>query len=397
MSFAWFTFFAGVIVGVIAGYFLASSRIESKFVTSVASLREEVEKLRGDVDRLREALVKSEEEREKLARFNVLIPEIIRKFTTFVDPEDIPHLAVRALKNFFNAGLVAYFVPEVDDTFLLIVGTGYDDSLNGSLRVRSGEGIVGVAIEHRKTINLEDFTNLERHSRVTISEFEKAGLKAELVTPLVGVDGLYGAVALGDISFRVPEEKRYLSMIGDIIALAYDKAKMLLKDQVQGMFDELTGVYSKGYFAQRFSAEIRKAENYLLPLSLVMLDIDNLKEINEKYGYETGNRVIRYVAQIAKEKTRRADFVARYNSDRFVIVMISSNKEQAYIHASRIVHEVAARPFALPDSGDEVKITVSAGVAAYTQDGVQPSDLINAVEKALFEAKSKGGNRVVKA
>ncbi|RMG56966.1 MAG: diguanylate cyclase [Deltaproteobacteria bacterium] len=397
MSFAWFTFLAGIVLGVVVGYFIASARIESRFVTSMTSLQDEVTKLKEDLARLRETLVRSEEEKEKLARFNLLIPEIVRKFTTFIDPEDIPHLTVRSLKNFFNAGYVWFFLPEMNDTYLLVMGTGYSSDLNGAVRIRSGEGIVGLAIEHRKTLSLEDYTELERHTRVTISEFEKQGFRAELVAPLIGVDGVYGAVALGEIAFRAPEEKRYLSMIADIVALAYDKSRMLLKEHLKDIYDEVTGVFNKGYFAQRFSSEVRKAEDYILPLSLVLLDVDDLKSVNEKYGYEVGDRVLRHVAEVAKERTRRADFVSRYDGDRFFIVMISSSKEQAYIHASRIVHEIASRPVDLPGFKDEVRVTVSAAVVTYSQDGQHPSDLISKAEEALRKAKEMGGNRVVKA
>lgn len=396
MTFAWFTFVAGVVIGVIVGYFISSSRLETKFIRAVSALKEEVRGLRGEVAILKDALLRSEEEREKLARFNVLIPEIIRKLTTNVFSDDIPFIAVRTIKSFFGAGLVAFFRQESDDVYILKMGAGYPEHLNGTLRIRTGEGIVGISLEQRKTLSAEDYTDLERYSRVSLSEFERKGLKAQLVTPIIGVDGIYGAVAVADMAFRLPEEKRYLSMIGDIIGLSYDKAKIILDAELADVMDETCAVYSKDYFAQRFVSELRKADNYLLPLSLVMLQIDGLEKIEERGSPGVRDAIIQYVARMAKEKTRRADFVARFDTDRFVIVMVASTKEQAYVHGERLCNAISSSQLSIPDEREDVSVTVSGGVAGYHIDGDQSSDLIKASEEALQVARSRGGNRVVR-
>lgn len=396
MTFAWFTFVAGIVIGVIIGYFVSSSRLETKFVKGVSGLREELSDLRGEVGNLKVSLLSSEEEREKLARFNVLIPEIIRKLTTSVFSHDIPYIAVRVIKNFFSAELVAFFLMEEEDSFLLTMGMGYPVELNGALKVKTGEGIVGVAIEHRKTLSADDYKNLERYSRVSISDFERKGLKADVVAPIIGVEGIYGAIAISNVAFRVPEEKRYVSMIGDIIGLSYDKAKIVLKAELGDARDELCDIYSKSYFLQRFVSELRKAENYLLPLSLLMLEIDQLDEAAGMQSQETRNHIIKSIAAFIKDKTRRADFVARFGDDRFVVVMIASTKEQAYLHGSRMCNAIGEMRLTLPGREDSPVITVSGGVAAYQVDGEQSPDLIKAAEDALRVAKSSGGNRVVK-
>ncbi|NIO17178.1 MAG: diguanylate cyclase [Deltaproteobacteria bacterium] len=396
MTFAWFTFVAGVVIGVVVGYFISSSRLETKFIRAVSALKEEVTGLRGEVAILKDALLRSEEEREKLARFNVLIPEIIRKLTTNVFSDDIPFIAVRTIKSFFGAGLVAFFRKESEDEYILKMGAGYADHLNGTLRVRTGEGIVGISLEQRKTLSAEDYTDLERYSRVSLSEFERKGLKAQLVTPIIGVEGIYGAVAVADMSFRLPEEKRYLSMIGDIIGLSYDKAKIILDAELADVIDEMCGVYSKDYFAQRFVSELRKADNYLLPLSLVMLQIDGFEETEGRGSPGVRDAIVQFVAGVAREKTRRADFVARVDTDRFVIVMVASTKEQAYVHGERLCNAISSARLSIPDEREDVSVTVSGGVSGYHIDGDQPADLIRASEEALRVARSSGGNRVVK-
>jgi diguanylate cyclase (GGDEF)-like protein len=397
MTFAWFTFVAGIVIGVVIGYFISSSRLETKFVTGVSGLKDELGDLRSEVGNLKMSLLRSEEEREKLARFNVLIPEIIRKLTTNVFSDDIPFIAVRAMKNFFNAGMVAFFLKETDDLYLLKMGTGYPAELNGTLRIKLGEGIVGVALEHRKTLNGDDYKNLERYSRVTISEFERKGLKADLVAPIMGVEGIYGAIAVADVAFQVPEEKRYISMIGDMIALSYDKARIFFEAGLDDVKDELCDVYSKNYFVQRFVWELKKAENYMLPLSLLMLQIDGHKGLKGTFGREAGEVAVKNIAELARENTRRGDFVARFDDDRFVVVMVASTKEQAYIHGTRLCNTIGDMSFPISDRDDGAAITVSGGVAAYQIDGEQPADLIEAAEEALEVAKSRGGNRVEKS
>ncbi len=389
MAFAWFTFFAGIVIGAVAGYFVAASRLEMRFIKGVTGLREEVEDLKGELASLRMTLLKSEEEREQLGHFNVLIPDVIRKLTSLGGRGDVPFVAVRSIKNFFEAGMVFYITSHEEGDFILSTGAGYEKGLNGNVKIQSGEGIIGMAIEFRKTLSDEDFRELERHSRVTISEFEKKGLKAELVAPIVGTEGVYGAVALADVAHHFPEEKRYLTMIGDVIALSLDKARLLAIPEKEEYRDTETDVYTREYFSHRFVLELQKAENYMLPLALMMFTVADLGNVKKVGGAKGETLLLKNVVAAVKERTRRSDFIVRYDEDVFAIVMISSTKDQARLHAKRLSEEIASRTFTVPGLGEDVSVSLVYGISGFHEDGSQTSDLISAAKKALSSAMSE--------
>ncbi len=395
MAFAWFTFFAGIVIGAVAGYFVAASRLEMRFIKGVTGLREEVAELKGELGSLRMTLLKSEEEREKLGHFNVLIPDVIRKLTSLDGRGDVPFVAVRSIKNFFDAGMVFYIAPHEEGEFVLSMGAGYDKGLNENVKIRSGEGIIGMAIEFRKTLSDEDFKELERHSRVTISEFEKNGLKAELVAPIVGTEGVYGAVALAEIEHHFPEEKRYLTMIGDVIALSLDKARLRAIPLKEEYRDRDIDVYTKEYFSHRFVLELQKAENYMLPLALVMFTFAELGNVKKAGGDKGVALLLKSVVAAVKERTRRSDFIVRYEEDIFAIVMISSTKDQARLHARRVSEEIASRTFTVPGVSEDISVSMVYGISGFHEDGSQTSDLISEAEKALSSAMSEKSPRQI--
>lgn len=386
MVFAWFTFLTGVVIGAVAGYFAASSRLERKFVKGVTALREEVEVLKGELSGLRLTLLKSEEERERLARFNVFIPDVIRKLTSLAGTDDIPFVAVRSIKNFFHSEKVYLFERQEDGTYLLSIGAGYPNELNGNVRLNQGEGMIGMALEQGKTMSVEEFKDLERHSRVSLSEFEKKGLKAEMVVPVTGAEETYGAIALSDMTNRFPEEKRYLSMIGDVIALSLDKAKHLIRPEVGEHRDDRFDIYNKAYFMMRLVIELKKAESYMLPLSLVLFTVSEIDGYRAEYGEEVVSSILSDMLRSVRDRTRRSDFLARYEGDTFALVMISSTREQARMHAARLCEEIRSRGISVEGIREEITVTLVSGVSGYPEDGYQGTDLIREAEESLVRS-----------
>jgi len=157
--------------------------------------------------------------------------------------------------------------------------------------------------------------------------------------------------------------------------------------------DELSGLYNHRFFHESLSGEIESAERYRHSVSVIMLDVDNFKTINDTYGHQVGDAVLRSVGQYLLRSSRSSDIPARYGGDEFVILLRDTTVDGAKIRARAICSEIGATP--IQADGVSVNITVSVGVAGYHQRSpVSKNDLINLADKAMYQSKRDGRNRV---
>jgi diguanylate cyclase (GGDEF)-like protein len=187
--------------------------------------------------------------------------------------------------------------------------------------------------------------------------------------------------------------------VGASTVLKFSSSQDLLDDAFEremyrsALRDGLTGVYNKRYFQERFEAEFRFATRHRAPLSLIMLDIDLFKTVNDTYGHLAGDRVLEQLAYRVQGTVRQEDVVARFGGEEFVIICRGTDQAQALALAERIRFAVAALEVA--HEGITLKVTVSIGVAGFPDlQATTPEQLIEAADSALYAAKNTGRNRV---
>ncbi len=157
--------------------------------------------------------------------------------------------------------------------------------------------------------------------------------------------------------------------------------------------DQLTGLYNHNFFYNRLDDEFSRSKRYGVPLSLIMLDIDNFKGINDNFGHRAGDRTLKEVAAMLKKTARKADIVSRYGGEEFAIILPHTNLQGAKGEAERIRQLIYAHTYA---GLKDVKVSTSIGVAAFPSSDIKNSgDLVNLADTALYEAKRNGKNRVV--
>ena len=170
--------------------------------------------------------------------------------------------------------------------------------------------------------------------------------------------------------------------------------ELLDKVNYMAITDVLTGLYNRRRFHDVLSTEYERAKRYAVPFSLVMLDIDYFKKVNDTYGHSVGDVVLREVATILKNSIREIDTAARYGGEEFVVVLPNTEKENAQIFAERIRQAIERHAF----SGVNKNITVSIGIGGMPDAKVEDEDkLIRCADFALYRAKQSGRNRTVMA
>ncbi len=160
--------------------------------------------------------------------------------------------------------------------------------------------------------------------------------------------------------------------------------------------DDLTGLYNRRYFFERLEEYLRAARRHRLPLSLMMLDLDHFKRINDTFGHPTGDRVLKALAEVIRSGLRASDIPARYGGEEFLILLPYTGEAEATRLAERLRRTISGHPFSIPESARPV--TISIGVAEFDVDHpVDGEALVARADAALYRAKRDGRNRVAVA
>ena len=178
------------------------------------------------------------------------------------------------------------------------------------------------------------------------------------------------------------------TMFSADIRYGLNKAKLLSET------DELTGLYNTRGFAIVTDRLFGQAQRYSRSASVLMIDSDNLKVVNDNHGHEAGNRLLRQLAESIQAELRYTDVPARYGGDEFVVLLPETPPEGAMDVAERMRESMAAKPLVF--DGKQVTSTVSIGVASYPVDGQTMDAIVARADRALYKAKTTGRNRVVR-
>ena len=175
----------------------------------------------------------------------------------------------------------------------------------------------------------------------------------------------------------------------------FEVKKNLIKTAI---CDELTGLYNRKYLHHRLEAEISRSKRYNTPVSCLLFDIDYFKIVNDMYGYDWGDILLKKVAQILNALVRREDVLTRYGDEEFMVLLPETTEQQAVIFAERFRNEVEKMEFIPANEDERHPITISGGVACYPcmEDVEEDANtLIRYAEHALYNAKQNGKNKIV--
>ncbi len=177
---------------------------------------------------------------------------------------------------------------------------------------------------------------------------------------------------------------------------ALDVRRIALLEQ-ESITDELTGVYNRRYLQRRLLEEFERARRYDLPLSVLLLDIDHFKQINDRHGHPTGDAVLRHFGALCLNTVRASDIVARYGGEELIVIAPHTNAAQALLLAERLrqkVEEAVLVVESQPTRRHELRFTVSVGAASLTANDSNCHALVEGADRALYCAKAEGRNRV---
>ena len=183
------------------------------------------------------------------------------------------------------------------------------------------------------------------------------------------------------------------------IRYALERNRLLKNIRELAVRDSLTGLYNRRELHRFLDYELIKSQRYNHRFSILMMDIDHFKEINDRFGHRTGDEVIQQVAKVLLNNTRGCDLPARYGGDEFITVLPETSANQAWCGAERLRKRVEALSFQVINENsmsEKIEITISTGVAEYQGDAISGEALIDLADQALYQAKRFGCNQVVR-
>jgi diguanylate cyclase (GGDEF)-like protein len=216
-----------------------------------------------------------------------------------------------------------------------------------------------------------------------------------LVVPMKShgqVQGVLTAESANKDHFQ-ERDLQMLSIVSRSAALALENAELHRRTEELTVIDELTETYNYRYFVQKLQEEKRRALRYNLPLSLIMVDIDWFKKLNDTLGHEAGNRVLKQLSAVIKSCIRDVDIFSRYGGEEFVVILPQTTQQEASTLGERIRARVERTKFETA-SGQLSTVTVSVGVSSFPENGRSHEDLVSITDQALYRAKGEGRNLV---
>jgi len=319
-----------------------------------------------------------------------LLNNVSRQAITTLNPDEILTAMAAEIHSGLSPDYVGLGVLDYASREVVIQAEEVQGARGLHRRFKLGEGSVGRVAMSGETLlvkNLEVADKLIEHQPVLPD-----------ACSLITLPLLYGEQLLGVLHFEsrradaFSQDEVLLRTLADQVAGALHNAFTFQRAQEQAITDGLTGVKTHRYFMEALTTEWRRSTRVNRNFSLMLLDLDKFKFVNDYFGHLEGDAVLQQVGRILEQNVRRSDVVARYGGDEFVVLMPETNPEQAFSLGDKLRHWLANDPVLR-----EKKITASVGLSTYPQHATTPQELIQIADASMYLAKHQGGNNLVSA
>lgn len=323
----------------------------------------------------------------QLATFN----EIGKALTSSLDLKEILNIVMEKVSELLSPRNWSLLLLD-DETrelkFEIVVGEGAEKIKD--LRLRLGEGIAGWVAREMEPILVEDVSKDPRFSNKAdqLSDFTTRSI---ICVPLVARGECLGVIELvnkvDEKASFVEEDLLVLRTVADYTAIAIENAQYFNKVQELTIKDDLTGLYNARFLQGRLDYEVERARRFGYDLSMIFLDLDHFKEVNDRYGHIQGSKLLAEAAELLKGMTRTVDVLCRYGGDEFIVIMPETSKKGAVKLAEKLRMALKKEVF-LKDEGINARLTGSFGVASFPEDASSRNDLVQMADKAMYRVKN---------
>jgi len=332
-----------------------------------------------------------EQERRRSVELSTLL-ETARDLASSLDLDEVLETIARRAKELTLAdGSRIYLLNQAEETLTpLVVLEDYADEIMATY-VPVGQGITG----HVAATGVPEIVNrAHRDPRAIKIPGTPEEPESLMCAPIAAKGEVIGVMTLcreGEEGFS-DDNLRLVTSLASQAATAIENARLYEETKRLAVSDPLTGVRNRRHIADHLRTEVARASRFERELSVLVMDIDNLKLFNDTYGHLAGDDVIRTVAQAVISAIRDIDAVGRYGGDEFAVILPEAGPEGAAVVAGRILNALEKEPFQAP-GGTKVPVSISIGAVSYPGDTDEVDRLFSLADTAMYRAKLAGGGR----
>ncbi len=266
------------------------------------------------------------------------------------------------------------------------------------VRIKIGQGIAGWVAQHGETVVVPDTTKDTRFFS-QVDEKTKTETQSIVAVPVRFRDTCLGVIELinciGPEGFD-PRDLKLLEALSDFAAIALENARHVKRIHDLTIKDDCTSLYNARHMSYILETEIYRSQRYNYEFSIVFIDLDHFKLVNDTHGHLVGSRLLAEIGNALKGHCRLIDFAFRYGGDEFVILLPQTSKDNA-LNVARRLHQLIREATWLSPEGLNVKITASVGVASYPMDSRTKQGLLHLADEAMYLVKNTNRDSVAAA
>lgn len=321
--------------------------------------------------------------------------EVARALTSSVDLNSILNSIMQQMTRFFNPQAWSLLILDEPKRQLYygVVSGGQTEKLQNK-RIPLGQGIPGWVALHGEPMILNSVPDDPELADV----LPESGGRVESIIclPLRVRTHTYGVLQLVNCHPESMDNHEifFLHALCDYAAIAIQNARVVEQIQQLTITDDCTGLYNARHLYDRLEHSLERNQRSRKPVSLIFFDLDHFKLVNDTYGHLNGSRLLKEVGDMVQESLGLIETAYRYGGDEFVILMPHQSKQRALELANRLMEKLRATRF-LPDSGLDLQILASFGVASFPEDGLDIHAVIRAADTAMYHVKNTTRNGVV--
>lgn len=336
--------------------------------------------------------------RRKLEEFGVF-HEMAKALTSTLQVDQVLKTIMQKIRHFLQPDTWSLLlVDDKTNELYFQIATGERASKLKDIRLKMGEGIAGWVAQMGEPAIVPDVSKDPRFC-AEVDKKTETRTHSSVCVPIRSTERVLGVIELVNYVGRRDFDESDLMLLqamADYAAIALENALHVQRIHELTITDDCTGLYNVRHLNFVLDTEIYRSDRYAYRFSLLFIDLDYFKNVNDSYGHLAGSKLLREIADLFRGSLRLIDYAFRYGGDEFVVLLPQTGKESAYVVARRLRKRLNATRF-LQEDGLNLSITASIGVATYPDDATTKADLMRLADEAMYVVKNTTRDNIAAA
>ncbi len=332
---------------------------------------------------------------EKKVRELTVFHEVGKALTSTLDHNRVLETIMQQISAFFHPDTWSLLMVENEDELRFEIAVGEAAEKLTNIRLKVGEGIAGWVARHNQPVYVPDTSTDARFSS-RVDDLTSMVTRSIACIPVRGRDGVLGVIELincpSPLQFE-GEDLFLLQALADYVAIAIENARHVRQIHELTITDDCTHLFNSRHLNNMLEAEIHRSTRYNYEFSLIFIDLDHFKSVNDVHGHLVGSKLLGQIGQVLQSHLRLIDMAFRYGGDEFVLLLPQTSKRAA-IQVARRLHRLLAEQVYMEEEGLNLRVTASFGLASFPTDATNRAELIRMADSAMYDVKKTSRNNI---